>query len=246
MKRWEGESWRAPLEGWREGTRSASSRSLALVVFGQLFILVAGAFLSLSAQESKARAVMEQAADRYARIDAFCATFDQTLEVPLLGETHYTKGELCQARPDLFVMRWSDPAGDEVVADGEFFWVYYPSADPGQVLQFSMEVRPGGLDFHREFLEAPSDKYELTYVGEELLEGVPVDVISARPLAPAAFREAQLWIDPSRALILQARIGMENGSVRTLALSDFQLNPPEDPARFVFSPPAGAQIIKRD
>jgi outer membrane lipoprotein-sorting protein len=202
--------------------------------------------LPLHAQDSRALAILEEAGARYRTIAAFCASFDQTLEVPLLGETHYSRGRLCQAQPDLFAMRWSDPEGDVVVADGEYFWVYYPSADPGQVLQFSMDVRPGGLDFHREFLEDPGDKYRLSYVGEESVAGRVSDVISAIPVDPAAFQEARLWLDRERSLIIQARIGMENGSVRTLTLEDIELNPPPDPDRFKFIPPPGAQVIRRD
>lgn len=198
------------------------------------------------AQDARALAIMEEAGARYRAIDAFCASFHQTLEVPLLGETHDSEGELCQARPDSFAMRWSEPEGDVVVADGEYFWVYYPSADPGQVLQFSMEVRPGGLDFQREFLEAPGEKYLLSYVGQESLGGRISDVISATPLDPSAFEEARLWVDPERSLILRARIEMENGSVRTLTLSQIDLDPSPDPERFRFTPPPGAQIIRRD
>jgi outer membrane lipoprotein carrier protein len=202
--------------------------------------------LPLQAQDARALAIMEEAGARYRTIDTFCASFHQSLEVPLLGETHYSSGELCQAQPDLFAMRWSDPKGDVVVADGDFFWVYYPSADPGQVLQFSMAVRPGGLDFHREFLEAPAEKYRLSYEGTESLDGRVTDVISAKPLEPAGFREARLWLDRDRSLILRIRIGMENGSVRTLTLGKIDLNPPQDPDRFKFTPPPGAQVIRRD
>jgi outer membrane lipoprotein-sorting protein len=202
--------------------------------------------IPLQAQDARALAIMEEAGARYRTIDTFCASFDQTLEVPLLGETHNSSGELCQARPDLFAMRWSDPEGDMVVADGEYFWVYYPSADPGQVLQFSMAVRPGGLDFHREFLEAPAEKYRLSYEGTESLDGHATDVISARPLEPAGFREARLWLDRDRSLIRRIRIGMENGSIRTLTLGAIDLDPPPDPDRFKFTPPPGAQVIRRD
>ena len=200
----------------------------------------------ISAQDARALSLMEEAGARYQNVNAFCAEFAQTLEVPLLGDTHHSRGSLCQAQPDFFAMRWTEPAGDRIVADGEFFWVYYPSADPGQVLQFSMEVRPGGLDFHREFLEAPSEKYALTYVGEEKLGDRRAHVISAKPLLPAAFHEARLWLDVERSLILQLRLGMANGSVRTVTLTDIQLNPPTDPNRFRFTIPAGAQVIRRD
>lgn len=199
----------------------------------------------LSAQESRALAIMEAAGDRYQDIASFCASFQQTLEVPLLGETHYSRGELCQAQPDLFSMRWSDPAGDLVVADGDHFWIYYPSTDPGQVLQFPLEARPGGLDFHREFLEEPAAKYHLDFVGEERVEGRHALVISAIPRESSGFTEARIWLDRDQYLILQARIGMENGSVRTLTLSDIRLDPPPDPDRFRFTPPPGAQVIRR-
>ena len=200
----------------------------------------------ISAQDTRALSLMEEAGSRYQNVNAFCAEFAQTLEVPLLGDTHHSRGSLCQAQPDFFAMRWTEPAGDRIVADGEFFWVYYPSADPGQVLQFSMEVRPGGLDFHREFLEAPAEKYTLAYVGEETLGDRRAHVISAKPLLPAAFHEARLWLDVERSLILQLRLGMANGSVRTVTLTDIQLNPPSDPDRFRFTLPEGAQVIRRD
>ena len=199
----------------------------------------------LSAQDATALALMEEAGARYREIRGFCAIFEQALSVPLLGETTYSKGSLCQESPTLFAMRFSDPEGDVLVADGDSFWVYYPSSDPRQVLQFDMEVRPGGVDFHREFLEAPGEKYELEYLGEESLSGRPTHLISLKPFESSGFQEARIWLDSRRSLILQARIGMENGSVRTVTLSEIQLNPPADPSRFQFVPPAGAQVIRR-
>lgn len=200
---------------------------------------------TLRAQDATALALMEEAGARYREIHGFCATFEQVLMVPLLGETTYSKGSLCQESPNLFAMRFSDPEGDLLVADGESFWVYYPSSDPRQVLQFDMEVRPGGVDFQREFLEAPGGKYEMMYLGEEPLSGRRTHVISLKPREPSGFEEAKIWLDTQRSLILQARIGMENGSVRTVTLSGIELNPPPDPDRFRFVPPPGTQVIRR-
>ena len=200
----------------------------------------------LSAQDATALTLMNAAGVRYADISGFCATFEQTLMVPLLDETTHSEGSLCQESPNLFAMRFSEPEGDLLVADGESFWVYYPSSDPRQVLQFDMEVRPGGVDFHREFLDAPGEKYEMEYLGEETLSGHLTHLISLTPLEPSGFQEARIWLDSQRSLILQARIGMENGSVRTVTLSEVQIDPPSDPDRFRFEPPAGAQIIRRN
>jgi len=200
---------------------------------------------ALFAQELTALSLMEEAGVRYRDVSGFCAGFAQTLSVPLLEETTESKGTLCQESPNLFAMRFSDPEGDILVADGEFFWVYYPSSDPRQVLRFDMETRPGGLDFHREFLEAPEEKYEMEYLGEESLSGQATHLISLTPLEPSGFQGARIWLDSQRSLILQARIEMENGSVRTVTLSDIRLNLPADPDRFRFSPPSGAQVIRR-
>lgn len=219
---------------------------------GKMLSVLSGSLLLLSlplpavAQEASALELMEEAGVRYRDVDAFCADFSQTLEVPLLGDTHASRGRLCQAQPDLFAMRWTEPEGDQVVADGEYFWIYYPSVDPGQVLQFSMALRPGGLDFHREFLEAPGEKYTLEYVGEEVLEGRRAHVISAKPIQRSAFTEARIWLDTERSLIIQVRIGMANASVRTVTLAEIQLNPSPDPDRFRFTVPSGAQVIRRD
>ena len=142
-------------------------RKFPMVMTLVLTTLGAGMVLpGLSAQDTSALALMEEAGARYLEIRGFCANFEQILSVPLLGETTNSKGSLCQESPNLFAMRFSDPEGDVLVADGESFWVYYPSSDPRQVLQFDMEVRPGGVDFHREFLEAPGEKYDLEYLGD--------------------------------------------------------------------------------
>ena len=199
----------------------------------------------LSAQEVTALSLMEEAGIRYSDVRGFCANFEQTLSVPLLGETTHSKGTLCQESPNLFAMRFSDPEGDVLVADGEFFWVYYPSSDPRQVLQFDMETQPGGVDFHREFLEAPGEKYQMEYLGEESLSGQATHLISLTPIEPSGFQGARIWLDSRRSLILQALIQMENGSQRTVTLSGIRLNLPEDPLRFRFSPPEGAQVIRR-
>lgn len=200
----------------------------------------------VSGQENRALDLLEEAGARYEEISAFCGEFRQELDVPLLGETVRSSGTLCQARPNLFAMRFTDPEGDVLLADGESFWVYYPSSDPGQVLQFSMQTQPGGMDFHREFLEAPGEKYDLEYLGEETLEGQRTFVISALPRQATGFQSARLWLDAERSLILRARIEMENESVRTVTLSGIRLDPPPEAGRFEFTPPPGVQVIRRD
>lgn len=190
--------------------------------------------------------VLEEASRRYSSLSGFCAQFQQRLEVPLLRQITDSAGTLCQAKPNLLAMRFSEPAGDVIVADGEHFWVYYPSSDSVQVIQFEMGAHPGGIDFHEEFLGSPGERYDVAYVGDEPVDGVTTSVINLVPRQPASFEEATVWIDRERWLIVRVRIGMDSESVRTVTLSDVRLNPAEDPDRFTFTPPPGTQVIRRD
>lgn len=228
-----------------QGTRRALAfglGSLALMVISGLF----GGLEPAAGQVRDPAEVLEEASRRYQSLSGFCAHFEQSLEVPLLRTTTDSEGSLCQAKPNLLAMRFSEPAGDVIVADGEFFWVYYPSSDPKQVIRFDMGAHPGGIDFHQEFLASPAERYSLDYVGEDPVNGVMALVVSLVPKGPASFEKATVWIDVERWLIVRARIGTENESVRTVTLSDITLNPADDPARFHFTPPAGTQVIRRD
>ncbi|MBT8397584.1 MAG: outer membrane lipoprotein carrier protein LolA [Gemmatimonadetes bacterium] len=221
---------------------SRASKLNRMVLFG---LFVGFSAPGLSAQDTRALSLMEEAGARYSDLRGFCARFQQVLAVPLLGDTTRASGSLCQEAPNLFAMRFAEPEGDLLVADGEAFWVYYPSSDPRQVLRFELESRPGGLDFQREFLESPGEKYTMAYLGTEALPGGSTHVLSLVPKGPAGFEGAKIWLDPDRFLIVRARIEMENGSVRTVSLSEIELNPSPDPSRFRFVPPEGAQVIRR-
>ncbi len=96
-----------------------------------LFLLAPGGLLvgsSVSAQD-QGLAIMRAAAERYQEVEALCADFTQHLVVPLLGDERTGEGQVCQARPNKFAMRFTQPDGDRVVIDGESVWVYYPSLD---------------------------------------------------------------------------------------------------------------------
>ena len=227
----------SPLGGFR---RFLAGGTLMLATL--LGILPPG---DVGAQEERALGLMNEASARYSEVQAFCASFHQSVSIPLLDQITPSRGSLCQRKPNFFAMRFTEPDGDLIVADGEWFWVFYHSSDPRQVLQFDMGARPGGVDFHREFLDSPGEKYDLSYVGEDSVGGTVTHVVALDPREPVGFEEARIWLDTDRSLILQVRLAMENGSVRTLTLSDIRLDPPPDPQRFVFTPPEGARVIRR-
>ena len=192
-------------------------------------------------------AILEEASQRYARASSLCADFRQVLTVPLLNQRREGSGLLCQAGSDRFAMRFSDPEGDAVVVDGEHVWVYYPSQDPRQVIRAPLSVSAdgSGLDLHREFLHDPRQKYDATYQGTETVSGRTAHRILLKPRRDARYREAIVWIDTGDRTVSRIEIHDENGSVRTVHLSNIRFEPTIPEGTFVFTPPAGTQVITR-
>ena len=218
--------------------RARPPAALALVGLA-LAGLAPPALLAQSAQP-----ILESAAERYEALAAFCADFRQQVDVTLLRETIRSAGELCQARPDRLEMRFTDPAGDRVVADGTYLWVYFPSVDDGQVVRSSL-ASGSRMDLHREFLSEPGRRYSATLEGREIVDGRECHVLSLTPQVASPYRRARVWIDASDFLIRRLVIVEESESVRTLDLSNIRLNPSLDAARFRFDPPPGVQVIAR-
>lgn len=209
-------------------------------------VLALGAVTPVQAQKGDGLAVLEATAARYAAHPSFCAAFSQTLEVPLLGQERSGTGRLCQAQPDLFAMRFTDPEGDAVVADGESVWIYYPSTDPTQVLKMPMTTVPGGFDFHRAFLDDPASKYDVTLAGADEVAGRATHRLALVPLDPASqYQRAEVWVDRGTPILRRIRITEENGNVRTVTLSRVELGAGAPDGFFRFTPPEGTQVIQR-
>lgn len=189
------------------------------------------------------RSAFEDVVRRYQEARAICADFEQRIEVRLIGRTVDSKGRVCQERPNLFSMRFTDPAGDVVVSDGESLWVYYRSLDENQVVRHPLAERPGGVDFFREFLAEPGVRYDVEEAGEERVRGVRCLVVELAPRATAAYRRAKLWIDPQARVLRRIEVHRANSAVRTLDLSNVELGVPADPETFIFEAPAGVRVV---
>lgn len=213
------------------------------------FALAAAAAVALAApagaQAPDPLDVLEAASAKYTNTRALCADFVQSLDNPILRQSKESRGRLCQRQPDLFSMRFEDPKGDLVVADGTYLWIYYPSMDPKQVVRSTMTSAGRGFDFHREFLERPRDKYAATYVGREAVGTAATHRVKVVPRGDASYRHAELWIGADDRLVRRVTIQEQSGAVRTVTLSDVRLDPSIAAGTFTFTPPPGTQVIAR-
>ncbi|MGH7607939.1 MAG: LolA family protein, partial [Gemmatimonadales bacterium] len=78
--------------------------------------------------------ILDRATQAYDSVRNFAADFVQIIDNPMLGAPDTTRGRMFQRRPNHFAMRFLDPRGDRIVADGRHLWLYTPSSTPGQVI----------------------------------------------------------------------------------------------------------------
>jgi len=187
--------------------------------------------------------VLQRAERVYAGIRSMEADFIQEVYVPLLEATQHSSGRIYHRSPDRFAMRFTDPDGDLIVADGRYLWMYYPSTDPRQVIRAPMAAGAQQVDLHREFLSDASSRYAATRTGSESVGGRATHALTLVPRGPSPYRSVRIWVDERDALVRRFEITEENGTIRRLELSRLQPNAASPDAVFQFTPPPGAQVF---
>jgi chaperone LolA len=194
-------------------------------------------------QAADANAILQRAERAQEAIRSMEAEFVQDVSIPLLNQTQRSRGTLFHRRPDRFLMRFSDPEGDIIVADGRHLWMYYPSTDPRQVIRTAMAQGGQQVDLHREFLSNATERYSATLTGTESAAGRAAHVLVLTPRGPSPYQRIRVWVDQQDALVRQFEITEENDSVRRLELRNLRLNHTLPDQLFRFTPPPGAQFF---
>ena len=187
--------------------------------------------------------ILRATSRRYESVRALQADFEQRLTNTLMGRTTESAGTLYQRQPDRFLMRFSQPSGDVIVSDGDYFWIYYPSADPKQVIRSSRGA--GGLDLRSQFVGDPVQRFEATSQGQETVRGRATHVLTLTPREPMGYRRLKVWIDADDHLVRRFELTEENGNIRRFDLTDLRINPTLPDDLFRFEPPAGAVVVTR-
>lgn len=194
-------------------------------------------------QAASTEAILRATSRAYEGVRSLRAEFQQEIHNPLLGRTTRSSGTLYQRQPDRFLMEFSDPDGDVIVSDGQYFWLYYPSVDARQVIRAPRG--PQGMDLHAQFIGDPVSRFQATSHGTESVGGRPAHVLTLVPREPAGYRSLKVWIDASDHLVRRFELTEDNRSVRRFELSDLAVNPSLPDRLFEFTPPPGAQVIQR-
>jgi outer membrane lipoprotein carrier protein len=198
------------------------------------------------AQEPDARTVLLRASEAYGKVRSLRAEFVQTAENPLLRSRVTSRGTLVQRRPDRFLMRFSEPAGDVIVSDGEWIWVYYPSVDEKQVMRAPVGAGgAGGADLQAQFLGDPLTRFTPTLEGTESVRGRRAYVLLLTPRVDTGFRSLKVWVDAQDHLVRRFELVESNGVKRHFELDRLEVDVAAPDSLFRFTPPEGARIVER-
>lgn len=195
--------------------------------------------------DAEAGEILERVERTYAGVSSMQADFVQDLRVPLLGTSQRSSGKLYQRRPDRFLMKFSEPAGDVIVADGRSFWMYYPSSDAKQVMKTSIAQGTQQVDLHQQFLSNPTARYNGTLDGTETVDGHRTHVLTLVPKQQSPVRRLRIWVDAEDYSVRRFEMTEENESVRRIELRNLRRNVQLPDGLFAFSPPRGAQVFEQ-
>jgi outer membrane lipoprotein carrier protein len=188
---------------------------------------------------------LDRASAAYQTVTTLSAEFVQVIANPLLGAPDTTRGKLYQMRPSRFSMRFTNPRGDRIVADGRHLWLYTPSTTPGQVIRTAIpSAGTTGPNLIAQFVEQPRERYRARYLRADSLAGRMTDVVVLVPRATdLPYSEAMVWIDRSDGLVRRIEIVEVSGQRRTLVLDKLAVNRGVPGREFTFSPPAGLRVV---
>ncbi|MGH7529869.1 MAG: outer membrane lipoprotein chaperone LolA [Gemmatimonadales bacterium] len=189
--------------------------------------------------------ILDHASRAYAAVRDLSADFVQVIDNPMIGGPDTTRGRLFIQKPNYFAMRFTEPRGDRIVADGQHLWLYTPSSTPGQVIRSAI---PGtgttGPNLIAQFVEQPRERYQARYVRADSL----ADAVTLTPRDTASelpYSEATVWVDRTDGMIRRLEIVEASGQRRTVILRGVAVNRGVARSEFRFSPPAGSRVVRQ-
>lgn len=144
-------------------------------------------------------------------------------------------------------MRFTNPAGDRIVADGKWMWIYLPSSNPGQVIKMPVQKNGAGVpDIAARFLTSPEASYTVSDGGSSRIAGRDTRAIVLVPKTESQpFTKAIVWVDAKDGLVRQFETVEGSGIVRRVTLTTLKANTAVTSSTFVFTPPKGVKVFEQ-
>jgi outer membrane lipoprotein carrier protein len=191
---------------------------------------------------------VERAVVAYAKITSIRASFTQRITNPLTRSDVISRGDMQQRIPGRLSVKFTDPAGDRIVADGKVVWVYLPSTNPEQVIKTRLGSAGTASvpDVTSWFLDSPKTRYQIADGGTATVEGHATHAVVLTPRDPSIpFTKATVWVDDDDALIRQFETTDSNGLTRRITITSITPNAKIDASAFTFQVPKGVKVYEQ-
>lgn len=171
------------------------------------------------------------------QVHSLRAEFQQTLLDEHNEPLEKSQGIFLLQRPGKFRWNYRQPFQQEIVADGEYIWFYDPDLE-----QVTVKEQKAALGDAPALLlsgeRLPYDSYRINDLpsrnGLTWVELLPRN-------KEAAFERLLLGFDEHSLRLMELHDSF--GRTTRLVFSEVKVNIPLDPARFVFTPPEGVDVI---
>ena len=189
--------------------------------------------------------MLKRAQMAYDRVIALRAEFSQTIINPMLGDPELSHGVLFLSPPDRFAMRFEEPEGDRLVADGTWLWVYTPSTVPDQVIRQPIpKTGTATPNLFSQFVDRPHQRYTATYLRPDTVDTTPVDLVRLVPrTADLPFREVVIAISRTDGMMRTLWFREESGQERELTFARITLSREVPSEEVTFNVPRGVRVV---
>jgi outer membrane lipoprotein carrier protein len=209
--------------------------------------------VSSSPSQPDPNSVLDRAVAAYAHVTTAQGSFEQSLSNPLTGTSEKARGDFVELRPSHLAVHFTEPAGDQIVADGKWLWVYVPSSTPGQVIRMpvdngratSMSAGTVSVDYIAQFLSGPTTRYVVSGAGPDTVAGRTTYAVVLVPRQSGQITKAKLWVDDADGAVRQFEITDAAGTVRHVRILKETFNAPVDRTLFAFTPPHGVKVVNQ-
>ena len=187
-------------------------------------------------------AVADRADRALAALTSLEAEFVQRAENPILEKTEIGHGTLSYRAPGRYRIDYRYPAGDVVVDDGTWVWIYLPSSQPGQVIRQPSDE--SGAANPLTYLRDLRARYDARLAGVDPIAGESSDHLVLSPRSDdAPFESVDAWVGRETGLLRQVRTRTSDGVETSYTFTTLRRNVPLADSRFRFSPPAGVEVF---
>ncbi len=187
-------------------------------------------------------AILRRADQALAGLTTLRAEFTQEVTNPLLERTTTGRGRILYRSPDRFRIAYADPAGDLIVGDGVYVWIYLPSAQPGQVVR--QDAAASGVRNPLTYIRDVRGRYDARAAGVETVAGRSAEHLVLAPRAGAGeeFQRIEAWVDRSTGLVRRLRTRTPDGVVTTYTFTTLDRDVELGDGPFRFTPPRGIEV----